>query len=122
MEINILRHSCAHIMAEAVKELWPGTKLGIGPAIENGFYYDFDKEGAFSQQDILAIEEKMHEIVKRDEPFIREELDKKSAIKLFEDLKEEYKIELIEKLPDEKVSIYRTGKKFVDLCRGPHID
>lgn len=122
MDINILRHSCAHIMAEAVKELWPGTKLGIGPAIENGFYYDFDKEGAFSQQDILAIEEKMHEIVKRDEPFIREELDKKSAIKLFEDLKEEYKIELIEKLPDEKVSIYRTGKKFVDLCRGPHID
>ena len=122
MDINILRHSCAHIMAEAVKELWPGTKLGIGPAIENGFYYDFDKEGAFSQQDILAIEEKMHEIVKRDEPFIREELDKKSAIKLFEDLKEEYKIELIEKLPDEKVSIYRTGKKFVYLCRGPHID
>jgi len=122
MNLEILRHSCSHVMAEAVKELWPDVKLAIGPAIEDGFYYDFDKKEAFTDEDLARIEKKMAEIISKDEPFIREELDKKSALDLFKKLNEPYKIELINALPETKVSIYRTGKGFLDLCRGPHIE
>jgi len=108
-------------MAEAVKKLWPDTKLAIGPAIEDGFYYDFDKEEPFTDEDLLRIEKEMQKIIAKDEPFLHEELDKAAAVSLFKNLKEDYKVELIQALPDDKVSIYKTGKGFFDLCRGPHI-
>lgn len=121
MDIDTLRHSCAHVMAESVKELWPETKLAIGPAIEDGFYYDFDKEEPFTDEDLARIEKKMLEIIRKNEPFIREEISKKQAQELFSKLKEDYKIELIKGLADEKASVYKTGDSFVDLCRGPHV-
>jgi threonyl-tRNA synthetase len=122
MEIDILRHSCSHIMAEAVKALWPEVKLGVGPAIEDGFYYDFDKKEPFTDADLVNIAKKMQEIIKKDEPFIREEVSKKEAIGLFKKLGQDYKAELIHEIPDEKVSLYKTGDSFIDLCRGPHIE
>ncbi len=118
--LNILRHSTSHVMAYAVKELYKGVKVSIGPAIEKGFYYDFDYEGSFTPDDLSRIEEKMAELIKRDIPFIREEISKAEAIKLFEGQGETYKVEILEELDDELVSIYRSGD-FVDLCRGPHI-
>ncbi len=120
--MDILRHSCSHVMAQAIKELWPEVKLAIGPSIEDGFYYDFDRKEPFSDADLASIEKKMQEIIGRDEPFIREELDKAKAAELFKALKEDYKLELIREIAEPKVSIYRTGKNFVDLCRGPHIE
>jgi threonyl-tRNA synthetase len=122
MDNNILRHSCSHVMAQAVKELWPEVKLGIGPSIEDGFYYDFDKKEPFSDEDLINIERKMREIITKNETFIREEITKEDALKLFEVKKENYKIDLIQALLDEKVSIYKTGESFLDLCRGPHIE
>jgi len=122
MDLTILRHSCSHVMAQAVKELWPDVKLGIGPAIEDGFYYDFDKKEPFTDEDLLKIEKKMLEIIKKDEPFRREEFSKKEASGLFKKLKEDFKVELINEIPDEKVTIYKTGKDFTDLCRGPHLE
>ena len=121
MDLNTLRHSCAHVMAEAVKELWPETKLAIGPAIEDGFYYDFDKQAPFTEADLLAIEKIMQKIIARDDLFVREESDKTKALELFSKLHEDYKVELIETLPDQVISLYKTGKVFFDLCRGPHI-
>jgi len=117
-------------MAQAVKELWPEVKLGIGPSIEGGFYYDFDTSAAlsagkkepFTDEDLANIEKKMREIIVKDEPFLREELSKDEALELFKKLKEDYKASLIQEIPDEKVSIYKTGKDFIDLCRGPHVD
>jgi threonyl-tRNA synthetase len=108
-------------MAQAVKEIWPDTKLAIGPAIEEGFYYDFDKKEPFVPQDLEKIEKKMHEIIKRDLKFQREELPVKDAIKLFKGLKEKYKVELLEEIADKKVSVYKQGD-FIDLCRGPHLE
>ena len=108
-------------MAEAVKKLWPETKLAIGPSIEDGFYYDFDKIDAFSNDDLLKIEQEMQKIIAKDEPFLRQELAKPEAIELFKKMNEYYKVELIENLPNEKVSIYKTGEAFLDLCRGPHV-
>jgi len=122
MELDILRHSCSHVMAEAVKSLWPEARLGIGPAIEDGFYYDFDKKEPFTDEDLAKVEKKMLEIIKKDEPFVKEELSKKEAIALFKKLKEEYKVDLLNEIPDETVSIYKTGKDFIDLCRGPHLE
>ncbi|MCM8791856.1 MAG: threonine--tRNA ligase [Candidatus Omnitrophica bacterium] len=122
MDIESLRHSCSHIMAQAVKEIWPQTKLGIGPPIDDGFYYDFDKREPFTEEDLRIIEAKMEEIIKRDLPFIREEISKEEAKKLFSSLKENYKLNLLEEIPDNTVSIYRTGDDFVDLCRGPHVE
>ena len=121
MELGALRHSCSHVMAKAVKELWPEVKLGIGPSIEDGFYYDFDKKEPFSDVDLADIEKKMAEIISKNEPFIREELSKNDASALFKKLKEGYKVELIHEIADEKVSIYKTGNDFIDLCRGPHL-
>jgi len=114
-------HTSAHILAQAVKELFPDVKITIGPAIENGFYYDFDLGGkTFTPEDLKKIEEKMREIIKRDLPLKREILKKDEAIKLFKNMGEDYKIEILEEIPDEYVSVYRQGD-FVDLCRGPHL-
>ena len=121
-QLETLRHSCSHIMAEAVKELWPQVRLGIGPSIEDGFYYDFDKQEPFTDEDLANIEQKMREIIAKDEPFVREEVSREEAFQLFKKLKEEYKVSLIQEIPDERVSIYKTGSDFIDLCRGPHIE
>jgi len=108
-------------MAQAVKQLWPEVKLGIGPSIEDGFYYDFDKKEPFTEADLALIEKTMKQIISKDEPFIREEMNKDEAQGLFTRLKEDYKVELIKALPDEKATVYKTGEDFIDLCRGPHI-
>lgn len=113
-----MRHSAAHVMAEAVQSLFPGVKFGIGPAIEDGFYYDFELPRALVPDDLVAIEAKMKEIIAANVPFIREEVSKEEALGRFSG--QPYKIELIEELPDETVTIYRQGS-FVDLCRGPHV-
>ena len=119
--LELLRHDCAHVMAEAVKELFPGTQVTIGPNIENGFYYDFARDEPFVPEDLEKIEARMHEIVKRDEPVTREVWDRAEAIKFFKDKGEHYKAEIIEGIPgDEEVSLYRQGD-FIDLCRGPHL-
>ncbi len=121
--LTILRHSTAHVMAEAVKALFPGVQVTIGPAIETGFYYDFDVEKPFTPEDLAKIEAKMAEIIKADKPFSREECPAGQAVERFKDLNEPYKVELIEDLnlaDDDKVSIYTQGD-FVDLCRGPHL-
>ncbi|WP_273040254.1 threonine--tRNA ligase, partial [Thermodesulfovibrio thiophilus] len=118
--LEILRHSVAHIMAHAVKMLFPEVQVTIGPAIEDGFYYDFDRDIPFTEEDLQKIEKKMHEIIKSRQPFIRKELSKKEAIDLFKSLGEFYKIEIINEINDDKVSIYEEGD-FIDLCRGPHI-
>jgi threonyl-tRNA synthetase len=118
--IEIYRHSASHIMAEAVKKLFPDARLAIGPAIEDGFYYDFDVERPFTPEDLEKIEKRMQEIIKMNSPFVREEMGKKDAIKLFESKGEVYKVELINELSGDTVSIYRQGS-FADLCRGPHI-
>ena len=118
--IHILRHSTSHVMAMAVQELFPGVKVTIGPAISEGFYYDFDYERPFREEDLKAIEEKMEEIIGKDLPFVRKEMSSRSAIDFFTDLKEEYKVELINDLGSEQVSLYTQGN-FTDLCRGPHI-
>ena len=119
--LNILRHSCSHVMAQAVKELWPDVQVTIGPAIENGFYYDFSRKEPFTTEDFEKIESRMHEIVKRDEKIERKVLPRAEAIKFFKDLGENYKAEIIEDLPeDEVISLYSQGS-FTDLCRGPHV-
>ena len=119
--LNILRHSCSHVMAQAVKELWPDVQVTIGPAIENGFYYDFARKEPFTTEDFEKIEAKMHEIVKRDEKLERKVLPRTEAIKFFKDMGEHYKAEIIEDLPeDEVISLYTQGS-FTDLCRGPHV-
>ncbi|MGM9571526.1 MAG: TGS domain-containing protein, partial [bacterium] len=117
--LDIYRHSCGHILAQAMQSIFPEAKIGIGPAIDNGFYYDFAVEG-LTPDDLSKIEKKMQEIIKADLPFIREEVTKEEAKKLFNDLGEDYKVELIEDLGTEMVSLYRQGD-FVDLCRGPHV-
>jgi threonyl-tRNA synthetase len=118
--LEILRHSTSHVMAMAVKELFPGVKVTIGPAIEDGFYYDFDYERPFKDEDLPEIEEKMEEIVKADLPFMRQEMPSREAIEFFRGQGEDYKVELIEDLGAEKVSLYTQGG-FTDLCRGPHL-
>ena len=119
--LHILRHSCSHVMAEAVKELWPDVQVTIGPAIENGFYYDFSRKEPFTTEDFSKIEEKMHEIVKRDEKVERIVMPRDEAIKFFKNKGEHYKAEIIEDLPEgETISLYRQGN-FTDLCRGPHV-
>ena len=117
-KLKTLRHSASHIMAEAVKSIFPEAKFGIGPAIENGFYYDFELPRTLAPEDLPIIEAKMKEIVKTNTPFTFEELNKEDAGKLFRD--QPYKLELIADLPDDKVGIYHQGA-FYDLCRGPHV-
>jgi len=116
--VEIVRHSTAHVMAAAVKELFPNALITIGPAIENGFYYDFDVEDPFTPEDLVRIEDRMREIVSADIPFVREEATKEQARAMFPG--EPYKEELLADIPDETVSLYRLGN-FLDLCRGPHL-
>ena len=118
--LEIIRHSTSHLMAQAVKELFPEAKVTIGPAIENGFYYDFDVEKPFSPEDLEKIEQKMAELAKADLKIERQVLTKSDAVQLFSQMGENYKVELIEELPVDTVSLYRQGN-FVDLCRGPHL-
>ena len=118
--IAIIRHSAAHIMAQAVQRLFPNTKVTIGPVIENGFFYDFDPEKPFTEEDLEKIEKEMEKIVKENYPFIRSEMTAEEAKKYFAEKGETYKVEIIEDLGAEKVSIYQEGE-FVDLCRGTHI-
>jgi len=118
--LEILRHSTSHVMAMAVRELFPGVKVTIGPAIEDGFYYDFDYERPFREEDLSAVEEKMKEIIEADLPLTRTEMTRAEALLFFENAGEKYKVEIISELDAEKVSLYTLGS-FTDLCRGPHI-
>ncbi len=119
--LELLRHDAAHVMAEAVKELYPETQVTIGPAIENGFYYDFAREQPFTPEDLELIEQRMREIVSRDEPVVREVWDRDAAVAFFRDQGEHYKAEIIAAIPaEEAITIYRQGE-FLDLCRGPHL-
>ncbi len=120
--LEVIRHDCSHVMAKAVQELFPGTQVTIGPAIEDGFYYDFARDEPFTPEDFAKIEERMHAIVDADEPFEREVWDREEAVNHFKEIGETYKAELIAAIPsDEPVTIYRTGH-WKDLCRGPHLE
>ncbi|WP_417680558.1 threonine--tRNA ligase [Roseibium sp.] len=127
--LELIRHDAAHVMAEAVQELWPGTQVTIGPVIENGFYYDFKRvhpdtreDWPFTPDDLTVIEKKMREIIARNEPFTKEVWSREKARDVFADMGEAYKVELVDAIPeDQDLKIYRQGKWF-DLCRGPHMD
>ena len=118
--LTIMRHSAAHLMAEAVRNLFPGVKVAIGPAIESGFYYDFGVPEPFTPEDLAKIEAQMTELTAQDQPFRRDEMNREQAIGYFKGQGEAYKVELLEEIPQEKVSLYQQGN-FIDLCRGPHI-
>jgi threonyl-tRNA synthetase len=119
--LELLRHDCAHVLAEAVQELYPGTQVTFGPATDDGFYYDFAREEPFTPEDLEKIEERMHEIVKRDEKIVREVWDREEAIEYFKKIGEKYKAEHIATLPAEEViTVYRQGE-WLDLCLGPHL-
>ncbi len=119
--MELLRHDAAHVLAEAVKELWPETQVTIGPAIENGFYYDFARAEPFTPEDLERIEARMRDIVDRDEPITREVWNRQEAIEFFRQQGEEYKAQIIEDIPaEEDLTLYRQGQ-FIDLCRGPHL-
>ena len=118
--LQLLRHSTSHVMAAAVQKLFPGVKVTIGPSIDSGFYYDFDTPRPFSHDDLEAIEKEMHAIVSANVPFERSEMKKDDAVALFRDKGENYKVEIIEGIDADTVSLYRCGD-FLDLCRGPHI-
>lgn len=121
-QLDKLRHSTAHIMADAVQKLFPGTKLGIGPSIEEGFYYDFDTDKPFTPEDIEKIEKEMEKIVGENLPFEKTVVSKDEAVNIFKEKDEDYKLELIEELPEgEQISVYNHGD-FLDLCRGPHLE
>ncbi|PSF04667.1 threonine--tRNA ligase [Marinobacter fuscus] len=119
--VDVIRHSTAHLMAMAVQELFPEAQVTIGPVIENGFYYDFKYERPFTNEDMARIEKRMEELAKQDLPVSRSLMSRDEAVKLFEDMGEEYKVRIIEDIPgDEDLSFYRQGD-FIDLCRGPHV-
>ena len=118
--LDILRHSTAHLMAQAVQNLFPGTQVTIGPTIEDGFYYDFKRDKAFSPEELEQIEKRMQELARANLTITREEMPRAQAIDLFRKMGEDYKVEIIEGIPDEKVSLYRQGD-WIDLCRGPHV-
>jgi threonyl-tRNA synthetase len=119
--LELIRHDAAHVMAEAVQELFPGTQVTIGPSIENGFYYDFFRNQPFTPEDFPAIEKKMKEIIARDKPFTKEVWTREQAKKVFKDKGENFKVELVESIPaDQELKIYKQGEWF-DLCRGPHM-
>ncbi|HQS99748.1 MAG: threonine--tRNA ligase [Hydrogenophilales bacterium 16-64-46] len=120
--LDLIRHDAAHVMAQAVQELYPGTQVTIGPAIEDGFYYDFARETPFTPEDLVAIEKRMDEIVKRDLPIVREVWEREAAKKTFAAMGEDYKVQIIDDIiaPGEELSVYRQGDWF-DMCRGPHL-
>jgi len=117
---EIYRHSTSHVMAHAVKDLFPDAKLAIGPATDEGFYYDIDRDTPFTPEDMEKIEKRMKEIIKKNSPFVRKDISKTEAIELFKKMGENYKAELLQEIPDDSVSIYEEGG-FIDLCRGPHL-
>src|SRR4051812_9307578 len=119
--LELIRHDAAHVLAEAVQSLWPGTQVTIGPVIENGFYYDFFRNEPFTPDDFAAIEKKMREIIARDKPFTKEIWTREEAKNVFRDKGELFKVELVDAIPaDQTIKIYRQGEWF-DLCRGPHM-
>lgn len=119
--LDLIRHDAAHVMAEAVQELYPGTQVTIGPTIENGFYYDFDRDEPFTPEDLPKIEKKMAEIIQRGDAFSKEVWDREKAIKTFKEMGEDYKVELIDAIPEgDEIRVYNQGDWF-DLCRGPHM-
>jgi threonyl-tRNA synthetase len=119
--LELIRHDCAHVLAEAVQTLWPGTQVTIGPVIENGFYYDFFRNEPFTPEDFVPIEQKMREIIARDKPFTKEIWSREQAKRVFRDKGETFKVELVEAIPeDQELKIYKQGDWF-DLCRGPHM-
>jgi threonyl-tRNA synthetase len=119
--LELIRHDAAHVLAEAVQDLWPGTQVTIGPVIENGFYYDFYRNQPFTPEDLPAIEKKMREIIARDKPFTKEVWSRGKARQTFRDLGEQFKVELVDAIPeDQQIKIYKQGEWF-DLCRGPHM-
>src|ERR1700757_2655912 len=119
--LELIRHDAAHVLAEAVQSLWPGTQVTIGPVIDNGFYYDFFRNEPFTPEDFDAIEKKMREIVARDAPFTKEIWSRDQAKKVFRDKGELFKVELVDAIPEEQtIRIYKQGDWF-DLCRGPHM-
>lgn len=119
--LELIRHDAAHVLAEAVQELWPGTQVTIGPVIDNGFYYDFARNQPFTPDDLPVIEKKMREIIARDRPFTREVWGREQARRFFRDKGEHYKVELVDAIPaDQEISLYRQGD-WLDLCRGPHM-
>ena len=120
VHLDMLRHSTSHVMAQAVRDLFPEAKVAIGPSIENGFYYDFDYEPGFTEEDLSKIENRMKELVKMDLPIVRKMVGKEEAIALFRSMGENFKVELIEDIGDTEVSLYTQGN-FTDLCRGPHL-
>ncbi|HLF85780.1 MAG TPA: TGS domain-containing protein, partial [Nitrospiria bacterium] len=117
---EIYRHSTSHILALCVKKLFPDARLAIGPAIEDGFYYDFDFKRSFTQEDLEKIEAGIAEIIKSDIPFVRKEIQREEAIELFRKLGEPYKVEILEDIADETITVYQQGD-FIDLCLGPHV-
>lgn len=121
-DLDKLRHSCSHVMAQAVKQLWPEVKVTIGPAIENGFYYDFDKKEPFADEDLKAIEKVMRQIIQRKPKFKQSFMPRKQAAEMFSASGENYKVELIDGIADAEVSIFKTGDEWQDLCKGPHVD
>jgi threonyl-tRNA synthetase len=119
--LELIRHDAAHVLAEAVQTLWPGTQVTIGPVIENGFYYDFSRNEPFTPEDFAAIEKKMREIIARDKPFSKEVWSRDEAKRVFRDMGESFKVELVDAIPeDQQIKIYKQGEWF-DLCRGPHM-
>ena len=118
--LEVYRHSTSHIMAHAVKEIYPDAKFAIGPSTAEGFYYDFDCPAPITEEDLKKIEEKMKEIIKANRPFLRKDISRTEAVELFKKLGEPYKVELLEEIQDETVSVYEEGG-FTDLCRGPHL-
>ena len=119
--LELIRHDAAHVLAEAVQTLWPGTQVTIGPVIENGFYYDFFRNEPFTPEDFAAIEKKMREIIARDKPFTKEVWSRDEAKQVFRDKGESFKVELVDAIPeDQEIKIYKQGDWF-DLCRGPHM-
>jgi len=120
-ELEVLRHSTSHILAQAVKRLFPEAKLGIGPPIKNGFYYDFDIDGELLSRNLSRIRKEMEKIIQEDLPFKKDLISKKEAMRIFQERGEPYKLELLEEIEEEKVSIYSQGE-FIDLCRGPHVE
>ena len=118
-----MRHSASHVLAHAVLKLYPDTKLGIGPAIENGFYYDFDFSQPIEEKDLKSIEEEMRKIVKRKLKITQTFMNRKDAIAYLKEIGQDYKLELLEEIPDKEISFFVTGdNEFVDLCRGPHLE
>ncbi|HET8807718.1 MAG TPA: TGS domain-containing protein, partial [Methylophaga sp.] len=119
--LDIIRHSTSHLMAQAVKQLYPDAQVTIGPVIDDGFYYDFSYPKGFTPEDLEKIEQRMEELVKQDLEVVREEVPRDAAIAIFREMGEEYKAKIIEDIPkDEILSLYRQGE-FMDLCRGPHL-